>query len=267
MSRNFQTAGGVRLAVYAEGEGMPFVFQHGLCGDQAQPGQVFPSGEGFSRVTVECRGHGASDPGPLADFSIPTFARDIATVIQGAGIEHPVIGGISMGAAISLHLAVKRPDLVKALVIARPAWLSASGPDNMFPNLLAGELLELFPPDEARRRFELSDAAEHLAKEGPDNLTSIRGFFAKEPIGVTSALLRRISADGPGVTEEELRAISVPTIVIGHGRDAVHPIEYARKIASWIPGANFVEITPKADDALAYRNDFRSALSKFLKEI
>ena len=267
MSQVFHRTGDVRLAVCREGEGTPFVFQHGLCSDQAQPGQVFPEGEGYSRVTVECRGHGASASGDTSQFSIPAFTDDIARVIDDSGMERPVIGGISMGAAIALRLAVRRPDLAKALVIARPAWLCAQNPDNMFPNLLAGELLDRFAPEEAKRRFELSDAAEHLAKEGPDNLTSIRGFFTREPIDVTSALLRRISSDGPGVTENEVRAISVPTLVIGHGRDAVHPIAYARKIASWIPGARFVEITPKADDAQAYRNDFRSALSKFLKEI
>ncbi|PVE50609.1 alpha/beta fold hydrolase [Rhizobium rhizogenes] len=267
MSQVFHTSANVRLAVYRQGEGLPFVFQHGLCGAEGQPGQVFPEGEGYSRITAECRGHGASEAGDLAEISIATFADDVASVIETSLLSPPVVGGISMGAAISLHLAVKRPDLVKALVLARPAWLCDHNPANMHPNRLAGELLEQFPPHEALRRFELSEDATLLAQEGPDNLTSIRSFFSREPIDVTSALLRRISADGPGITQADIRSISVPTMVIGHKRDAVHPLAYAQQLASWIPGASFVEITPKADDAQAYRNDFRSALSKFLKEI
>lgn len=267
MSHIFQTTANVRLAVYRQGTGLPFVFQHGLCGAEAQPAQVFPDGEGFSRLTVECRGHGASEAGDVAEFSIPTFADDIASVIETFLPTVPVVGGISMGAAISLRLAVKRPDLVRALVVARPAWLCDPNPANMRPNLLAGKLLGQFPPGEALRRFEASEDAKILEQEGPDNLTSIRSFFSREPIGITSALLRKISADGPGVTEDDVRSISVPTIVIGHKRDAVHPLAYAQQLATWIPGATFVEIASKADDAQAYRNDFRAALSKFLKEI
>jgi pimeloyl-ACP methyl ester carboxylesterase len=261
------STGNATLAVHEEGEGMPFVFQHGLCGDQAQPGQVFPEGIGYRRVTVECRGHGASEPGPMPDLSIATFADDIAGYITASGMEKPVVGGISMGAAIALRLALRRPELVRALVIARPAWLCEKNPGNMFPNLLVGNLLDTFQPEDARSRFEASEVAGQLAKNGPDNLASLRGFFTRKPIDVTSDLLRAISADGPDVAEDEVRAISVPTLVIGHARDVVHPLAYAKTFADWIPGATLVEITPKATNAEVYRSDFRSALTRFLKEI
>lgn len=258
---------GVNLAVYEEGEGEPFVFQHGLCGDQAQPGQVFPADAGFRRITVECRGHGISDVGPKAALSIATFADDIAGYLAARGMERPVVGGISMGAAIALRLAVRRPELVRALVIARPAWICAANPENMAPNRIAGELLDRYPAEEARRRFEASPLAEDLKRDGPDNLASVRGFFTREPIDVTAALLRAISTDGPGITEAEVSAIAVPTLVIGHERDVVHPLGHAQSLASMIPGARLVEITPKADDAGAYRADFRAALAAFLGEL
>ncbi len=258
---------GASLAVYEEGEGMPFVFQHGLCGDQVQPGQVFPAAAGFRRITVECRGHGASDAGPKAAFSIATFADDIAHYLAVQVGGRAVVGGISMGAAIALRLAVRRPELVRALVIARPAWICAASPENMAPNRIAGELLDRYPPQEARRQYEALPLAEELERTAPDNLASIRGFFTREPIDVTAALLRAISMDGPDVTAAEVSAIAVPTLVIGHGRDLVHPLGHARSIAAMIPGARLVEITPKADDADAYRADFRAALSAFLKEL
>jgi pimeloyl-ACP methyl ester carboxylesterase len=137
----------------------------------------------------------------------------------------------------------------------------------MYANYLAGELLRQFDPEDARQHFEASEAALKLAKDGPDNLASIRGFFTREPTTVTSALLTSISSDGPGVSQAGIRRIAVPTLVIGHERDAVHPLNYARTLANWIPDSRFVEITPKADDAEAYRHDFRAALARFLKEI
>ncbi len=52
-------------------------------------------------------------------MSIATFCDDIAAYIEKNLTPPIVIGGISMGAAIALRLAVKRPDLVKALIIAK----------------------------------------------------------------------------------------------------------------------------------------------------
>jgi pimeloyl-ACP methyl ester carboxylesterase len=172
-----------------------------------------------------------------------------------------------MGAAIALRLAVTRPELVRALVLARPAWLDKPNPGNMQPNAIVGQLLYDFSTGEARSRFEASDMATRLTMEAPDNLASLRGFFGREPQSDTSELLCRISSDGPGVSIEQIESIKVPTLVIGHERDLVHPISYARALAQWIPNARFVEITPKADSAQQYQNDFRAALAIFLEEL
>jgi pimeloyl-ACP methyl ester carboxylesterase len=103
-----------------------------------------------------------------------------------------IIGGISLGAAISLRLAVKRPDLVRALVLARPAWLTASAPENMIPNAEVGHLLTHLPPPAAKAAFLAGPLGQRLAAAAPDNLASLTGFFAREPIEVTAALLSSI---------------------------------------------------------------------------
>ena len=239
------------------------VFQHGLCGDAGQAAQVFP--DGFTRLTLECRGHGASEAGALDRLSIAQFTEDLAAMIAARGLVRPVVGGISMGAAIALRLAVTRPDLVGALVLARPAWGVAARPVNMAPNALVGRLLADHAPDKARALFEASAVAQMLAREAPDNLASLRGFFDRQPLAVTSALLSRISADGPGVTRAEVTTLRLPVLVIGCARDHVHPLELARDLALVIAGARFVEITAKATDPAAYRVEFTAALASFLK--
>ena len=65
-----------RLNLVESGDGAPFVFQHGLCGDAAQAGEVFPTDMPLRRMTLECRGHGLSEPGDASLFSIATFADD-----------------------------------------------------------------------------------------------------------------------------------------------------------------------------------------------
>lgn len=261
------TRDGIRLAVAEAGTGRFFLFQHGLCADAAQPLDVFPAGQGWRCVAMECRGHGRSEVGPVEAISLATFADDLVSVLEARSGEPVVLGGISMGAALAMRVAVLRPDLVQGLVLARPAWVDRSLPENMLPNALVGELLDQYPLAEARRRFEESSVARRLAAEAPDNLASLRGFFSREPLAITSLLLRRISADGPGVATHEIAALRVPTLVLGTPRDLVHPLGYVDVLASLIPGARRCVITSKADDRDRYRGEFRAALSSFLSDL
>jgi pimeloyl-ACP methyl ester carboxylesterase len=247
--------------------GRPVVFQHGLCGDRAQIAEVFPDGPKYRRLTLECRGHGESQPGDPAGFSIATFADDVAAFTADRGITRAAVGGVSMGAAIALRLAVTRPDLVSALVLVRPAWTTDAGPRYMRPNLLVGELLARLPPTATRASFEASETARRLAAEAPDNLTSLRGMFVRQPIAITAALLRAISLDGPGVSPADLGALRIPTLIVATDRDHIHPMASATSLAGLIPGARMVEVIPKAIDRAAYAEGVRTAVDAFLLEI
>jgi len=252
------------------GSGQPVVFQHGLCGDANQTREAFPRSSlldrRFRRITMECRGHGQSEAGDTQEFSIATFTDDLIDRIESLHVRPVIAGGISMGAAIALRLAVTRPDLVKALILARPAWVTTSAPANMAPNALAGRLLARHTPEEALHLFTASNVAKHLAQVAPDNLTSLQSFFQREPLAVTAALLSQISADGPGVTESEIRAITVPTLVIGTEHDFIHPVAYAKHLAGLITTASLKIIPAKAVSKTLYVAGFHSAITQFLEE-
>jgi pimeloyl-ACP methyl ester carboxylesterase len=251
----------------AGGTGLPVLFQHGLCGDARQTRDAFPDDRAFRRITIEMRGHGTSDSGDTSHLSIVTFANDVAAYISASGLGSMVVGGISMGAAIALRLACKHPELVRGLVLARPAWITAPAPSNMKPNFEVGALLARLSQQEALCAFLSGPTALNLANTAPDNLASLKGFFLREPQAVTAALLCCIAADGPGVTEEEVRAIGVPTLIIGHQQDAIHPLAHAQALKHLIAPSKLVEITPKALDKHRYTDDFHAALRAFLKDI
>ncbi len=251
--------------VDAGGAGAPFVFQHGLGGDAGQTAEVFPDDTGFRRITLECRGHGRSEAGAVSAFSLAQFSDDLGSFIEQT-LPAPVsLGGISMGAAISLMLAVRRPELVKALVIARPAWLLDAAPQNMQPNAYVGELLGSNSPVKALEAFNRSAIAKEFEQTAPDNLASLRGFFTRANPNILSALLTRISADGPGVTAADLQRLKVPVLVIGTDRDYVHPFAYAEALAGMIPQAVLVKITSKSESRESYVREFKAALLSFFK--
>jgi pimeloyl-ACP methyl ester carboxylesterase len=242
------------------GEGLPVIFQHGLGGDEAQVAEVFSDGDGIRRLTLECRGQGKSGLGDPRGLSIANFADDILAFADSRGVDRFVIGGISMGAAIALRIAVKNPARVRALILARPAWLWDPAPANMKPFIEVASYLQQRTVSD----FEASATAQRLAREAPDNLVSLKKFFSVKDREATATLLATIAGDGPDVSEAEVRAIAVPTLIIGHKIDAVHPLEFAQTLASRIAGSQFAEITPKATDKPKHVAEFGKHVAQFL---
>ncbi len=257
-----QVTGDVALVSYVQpGDGPVVVLQHGLCGDARQPAEVFPAGHGYRHAVLEARGHGGSELGPVGDLSIARFADDLAGFIEAQTLRPVAVGGISMGAAIALRLAVLRPDLVRALILSRPAWGVEAAPANMAPNAEVGAMLTR---GAGVADFEAS-AVGRLLLAAPDNLASLRGFFAREPLAATAALLSRISADGPGVSEADLAGLTIPVLILGSEEDYIHPLAHAQRLRDLIPGAVLVELPPKGRDRLGHVAASQHAILQFLK--
>ena len=248
------------LALHQRGSGKAFVFQHGLCGDARQPFEAAPDLPGWQLSTVDCAGHGGSPATP--PFSIARFADDVTDLIET--LPGPVVlGGISMGAAIATRIAVQRPDLVRALVLVRPAWLCDAAPANMAPNAEAGRMIG---SGQTRADFEQSAIARQLRQNAPDNLASLLGFFDRHPLKVTAALLSAISADGPEISAVDLAALRLPALVCGTAQDAVHPLALARELAALIPDAKVTELPPKGAGKPAHLAALHAAITAFLQE-
>ena len=267
-TRSWIDRDGCKLALHIQdGDGPLVVLQHGLCGDAQQSADVFPAGVRARHVVLECRGHGESSPGAFDGLSIATFADDLAAVMQGLCKYPFIVGGISMGAAIALRLAVTRPDMVSGLILVRPAWLFADAPENMQPNLEIGERLAQPGSPKEADAFRACKTGEKLEANAPDNLKSLLGFFERTPRNVTSALLKRISRDGPGVSQARAEEMNVKTLVIGNEDDLVHPLSHALHLAEIIPSARYSEIPSKARDNAGHFTALRAELADFIQEL
>lgn len=261
---NFLIRDDTRLAFYETGSGLPVLFQHGLGGDVAQVAQAFPDVSDLRRVTLECRGHGASSLANDQPCSIALFAGDALAVADRCGIDRLVVGGISMGAAIALHLAHFHKDRVAALVLVRPAWTFDASPDNMAPILTIAELILSHPLERARDLFAASEAAVELKENAPDNFASLLGYFDRANAKAFAAVLSDIAKDGPGVSQSAAAALDIPTLVIGNRQDAIHPLAWAETLAATIPGATFTEVAAKAANKARHFAETRTAIAQFL---
>lgn len=260
---SFRTRDGCRVSYVDEGEGMPVLWQHGLGATQTQAAEVFPESPRLRRITLECRGHGDSEVGVPEALSIRQFAEDAVGLLDHLGVKRAVAGGISLGAAIALRLAVQHPDRVGALILARPAWISESSPERLRIYLDVAELLAQSGPAQGLERLQASERYRQLMSASPDNAASMRSFFQRDPAS-TVALLSRIPAQGPGVTREQISGIVLPTLVIANEGDHVHSIEMATELAALIPGSMLEIIPSKSAPGNAYLNAFKTALGEFL---
>ncbi len=243
------------------GTGLSVVFQHGLGADQAQCAEAFPPRPGLRRLTLDCP---ARRDRP---FTIAGFAADVLAACDARGVDRFVVGGISMGAAIALHLAVRVPARVIGLALVRPAWLWGAAPETMRPYAEVAAALRAHGPVAGRAAFAAGATAAHLARAAPDNLASLLGFFDRPDPAFVADLLDDIARDGPAVTREQVASLRLPTLVVGQALDAVHPLAFARTLAETIHGAEFAEIAPKSIDKARHLADLRDRLGRFFLEI
>ena len=228
--------------------------------------EVFPEVAGIRRITLECRGHGESELGDPALLSIAQFADDNIALLDHLNIDKAVLGGISLGAAISMRLASTAPSRVSGLVLARPAWLDVAAPSTMQPYLLLADSLNRLGREEGLQEFSRSSIYAEVKELSPDNAASLSSFFSRPNELSTVELLSRTPKDGPGLTQEQIAAIVAPTLIIGSGEEYVHPLIYASSIKKLIPNSELQTITSKSVNKVLYHSQFREALAAFLAE-
>lgn len=131
------------------------VFTHGACVDhQSFNAQVEATAKEYQVLTWDVRGHGVSQP-IGAPFTIPLAVEDLLAILERLGCKKAVFVGHSNGSYISQELAYRRPEMVKALVIADGTCIT--WPRSAFDRWLLGASNGLMSilPFETLKRFGL----------------------------------------------------------------------------------------------------------------
>jgi pimeloyl-ACP methyl ester carboxylesterase len=98
------------------GGGEPLVLLHGGAVDgRFFEHNVGPLAEQFLVITTDLWGHGRTADRD-GDFSLDSFANDVAELVEKVAGEPAHVLGHSIGAAVGLTLAIRRPELVRKLV-------------------------------------------------------------------------------------------------------------------------------------------------------
>jgi len=264
MSMHFDREG-IRFHFRDEGAGIPFVYQHGLGADVAQPFSFFAGGHrGLRLLALDCRGHGLTHPlGPEDRIGIAAFADDVVAFMGHRNVDRAVVGGISMGAAVALNIALRYPGRVRALVLQRPAWLGQPMPENLRGLVQIGEAIRTHGAKHGKEIYAASPEYRALERESPDTAASGLAQFDHPRAEETAVKLVRIPNDAP-CAGHAWKSVSVPTLVLACRVDPVHPFAFGETIARETPGARFEEVTSKSISLERHTAEVRERIEDFV---
>ncbi|WGD36508.1 alpha/beta hydrolase [Lysinibacter sp. HNR] len=188
--------------------------------------------EAFRVVTVDLRGHGLSDKPHFADsYSRDLFLLDLIAVLDevGAGSAHFV--GYSIGARLSLEMAVTHPERITSA-----SMLGGT------PAGSAGQVARLFFPDylEALRIGGMSAFIEGWEERAGGRVdSSTRGVFERNDPHALAAYFERVETER-GIPEEVLVHVAVPTLWMAGTED--NPRYAQSQRAAEVMGGLFVPL-------------------------
>lgn len=245
-----------------KGEGMPFIFLHGLGGDVTQPMGHFEMQKGIQLITMDLRGHGETPLGDIEQLNFDTLAKDVEALCNHLKIDFYYLGGISMGAAISMNLALKYPQLVKKLIIIRPAWLDKpmEEPIRRLFNLTA----QYLNFSDGKENFKTQEEFIKLQKDAPAAANSFIKYFDDQVSISTAEKFGIMPSCKPISSINELNNLKMPVLILATQQDPVHPFNYGVVCSEMIPQADFKEVLPKSIDANEHVQQVRKSISQFL---
>jgi 3-oxoadipate enol-lactonase len=233
----------------------PLVLVHGLGVDLRLWDALLPQ-LATRTLRLDLRGHGSSDT-PASPYAMGALIRDVERLMVHFALKDAVILGAGEGGLIAQGLAVKRLDLVRAMVLtgsatrfANPSvWetrltrLRLQGPD------LKAECATLLGP-----RWKSSPALEPVQEML--SLTRPQGWqdFA--------------SATATADFYQTTATLTLPTLILAGADDRKSPPDLQRELADLIAGSQFQLLRGGSHlSMLTHPTDFAQLLIGFLTRI
>ena len=193
-------------------------------------------------VLLDLLGHGQSDkPMQPTAHRMDLYAEHVLALFDELGLDRAVLGGISLGANVSLLTAAKAPDRIRGLVLEMPVLETAA------PAAVLTFVPLLLQVRHAQRPLRLfSRAVSRLPSTGIGPLDSLVSTIGSDPDEI-SAMLRGMLLGPIAPTVDERKAITAPTLVLGHGIDLIHSFADAKRLARQIPNARLLRTRTFAD--------------------
>jgi pimeloyl-ACP methyl ester carboxylesterase len=193
--------------------------------------------EGMRSIALDWPAHGASPPGD-GPATVTRFADVAERLVEELAPEGAVVVGNSVGGFAATRLAIRRPELVRGLVIidgggfvGRPLQV------RLFCSLMSRPwfLRRVYPAFSAHYMRVRTDADRRSRDTGVATTRRDPGLQAVSELwGSFASPEHDLRAEAAGIT--------APTLVVWGRRDPVITRRVGRRIAATIPGARHAEL-------------------------
>jgi pimeloyl-ACP methyl ester carboxylesterase len=204
------------MEMYVEfcGEGNPLVLLHGFTGISADWHLIFPEPpKGYRLIIPDLRGHGNST-NPSEQFTHRLAAEDVFALLDHLGIENFRAIGMSTGANVLLHMGVKQPKQVEAMVLVSGA--------HFFPDQARAVMAQFSADNLTAEEWQ---ALRQRHKHGDEQIRALyrHGYGFKD------------SYDDMNLTPQSLGSITARSLIVHGDRDPFYPLEVPLEQYRYIP--------------------------------
>jgi pimeloyl-ACP methyl ester carboxylesterase len=250
---------GVHLAAIDHGgDGPGAVLAHGLAGHAGEwDGTAEWLGRAHRVVAPDARGHGRSERRP-GDVSRTACVDDLAHWIELLGIAPAVVIGQSLGGHTAFLLAARRPELVRALVVAE-----AAPPADPDAPATVEAWLRSWPLPFASRREALGFFGDTTwGRAWTDGLE--RRTDGLWPAFDADVMVASLAETSQRDYWDEWRRISCPTLVVRAGDEGV-PAELVDRMVAEAQNASSAVVPDAGHDLHLYQPErWREVVEAFL---
>lgn len=255
--------GGRDVSWREAGSGRTVLFLHGFpFNGSLWDAQLAALPEGWRGVAPDLRGFGASEGSADPQYTMDMFADDAAALLTHVGARRAVICGLSMGGYIALAMHRRHPSVFGGLVLADTRATADTEEARKNRVQLAKRVLvegngvvvdsmlpRLFAPATLQKRPQLVEQVRAMmATTSPDTMSRAMLGMAARPS-----------------SEDGLRDIAVPTLVLVGAEDAITDRGEAQLMARAIRGSRFEAFQDAGHlSNLEATDAFNQALQRFL---
>jgi non-heme chloroperoxidase len=264
---------GTRLFFRDWGEGPAVVFSHGwpLTADAWDPQLLFLAAHGFRVIAHDRRGHGRSSQ-PARGNDMDTYADDVAELVNALGLRSFSMVGHSTGGGevaryIGRHGAARVTRAVLISAVPPHLAVSPNNPDgaplSVFDGLrasVAGNRSEFY------QQLALPFYGFNTAGNAPVKGT-VDSFWAQAMSGSVQASYECIRAFSETDFTNDLKAMSMPTLIIQGDADQIVPFALAAPRQAQLIRRNTLKVYPGAPHGLCttHADAINADLLDFLK--
>lgn len=245
-SQGFLEAGDYRTRYLHTGDSSkpPLFLLHGITGHaEAYVRNLAAHGEHFDTWAIDFIGHGYSTK-PEHPLEIKHYIGQLMSILDKLEIEKVSLSGESVGGWVAARFAQQHPDRVEKIVLNTPGGTMANPEVMKRIYNLSMEAAKDPSWERVRARLEWLMADPTMVT---DDLIRTRQAIFEQPdwlkaceanMALQSMKIRRRNM----ISDDDLRAIQAPALVIWTTKDPSGPIDEGRRIADLIPNSVFAVI-------------------------